>query len=168
MIFVYRWVAPEVMSGRYDYKVDIWSLGCVVIEMASAKAPWSECNFESSFQALYHIGSTNSYPIIPAHLSDEARSFVSVCLTRNPAQRPNAATLLKHPFVINAESYTKSILGDDTNTITPDNNMNNKNELKSSTVAPQYKPRQSYASTDVSNGDSIDMTPEQFTKLSHD
>ena len=42
--------------GKYDHKIDVWSLGCVIIEMTTAKQPWSECNFENPFRALYHIG----------------------------------------------------------------------------------------------------------------
>ena len=53
------WTAPEVLIGDYDAKVDCWSLGCVIIEMASAKSPWSECSFQNPFAALYHIGNTN-------------------------------------------------------------------------------------------------------------
>lgn len=50
------WTAPEVLLGNYSRKVDIWSLGCVIIEMATAKTPWAECNFTNPFRALYHIG----------------------------------------------------------------------------------------------------------------
>jgi serine/threonine protein kinase len=50
------WTAPEVLIGDYTYKIDIWSLGCVIIEMATAKQPWDEENFENPFRALYHIG----------------------------------------------------------------------------------------------------------------
>ena len=37
-------------------KVDIWSLGCVVIELVSGSPPWSEMNFENAFSALFTIG----------------------------------------------------------------------------------------------------------------
>lgn len=150
------WVAPEVMSGKYNYKVDIWSLGCVVIEMAQAKAPWSECNFESSFQALYHIGSTESYPIVPNHLTDEAKQFVKLCLTRDPKNRPSATQLLKHSFIADLEQYTKSVINDDdtsSNQKTDKLNSNSKSS-NSSTAQPIYNPRLSYASTDVSSTDS--------------
>lgn len=50
------WTAPEVLIGDYTFKIDIWSLGCVIIEMATAKQPWDEENFENPFRALYHIG----------------------------------------------------------------------------------------------------------------
>ncbi len=39
------WMAPEVVSapksGGYDVKVDIWSVGCIVLEMWSGKRPWA-------------------------------------------------------------------------------------------------------------------------------
>lgn len=37
------WMAPEVVTnaGRgYNSKIDLWSLGCVVLEMLSGSRPW--------------------------------------------------------------------------------------------------------------------------------
>jgi hypothetical protein len=93
------WTAPEVMRGDYTAKVDIWSLGCVVIEMASGLPPWSELQVSNLFQALFYIGETNNLPRIPASLSAQAQAFVTLCLTRDPAARPTAAELLAHPWL---------------------------------------------------------------------
>lgn len=39
------WMAPEVFKGEgYDSKIDIWSVGCVVLEMWTAKRPWDGYN----------------------------------------------------------------------------------------------------------------------------
>ena len=38
------WMAPEVLSSDgqgYDAKVDIWSVGCVAVEMWTGTRPWS-------------------------------------------------------------------------------------------------------------------------------
>ena len=103
------WTAPEVLLGNYGCKVDIWSLGCVIIEMATAKPPWSECNFTNPFRALYHIGNTNAIPLIPEWLQstplmpDGATAigvdFLKKCFQRDPENRPDASELIRHPFV---------------------------------------------------------------------
>lgn len=93
------WTAPEVLVGDYNSKVDVWSLGCVIIEMASGKPPWAEQNFENPFRALYHIGNSNAIPKIPDTLSDVGKEFVVACLSRDPDKRPSAAELLRHPWL---------------------------------------------------------------------
>lgn len=93
------WTAPELPTGRYDTKVDIWSVGCVVIEMASAKPPWAEMKFENQFRALYHIGHTQSLPRIPDTLSEQGQDFVLLCLRREASCRPTASALLAHPWL---------------------------------------------------------------------
>ena len=38
------WLAPEFIDSPkqgYDKKIDIWSVGCVVLEMWTGKRPWS-------------------------------------------------------------------------------------------------------------------------------
>jgi len=98
------WTAPEVLVGDYNSKVDVWSLGCVIIEMASAKPPWSEQNFENPFRALYHIGNSDSIPAIPETLSELGVDFVRKCLTRDPDQRPSAAEMLHHAWLAGLEA----------------------------------------------------------------
>ncbi|KAJ7541652.1 hypothetical protein O6H91_10G069100 [Diphasiastrum complanatum] len=95
------WMAPEVIRNKngYNCPVDIWSLGCTVIEMATAKPPWSQ--FEG-IAAMFKIGNTLEIPRIPEFLSRDGQDFVRRCLRRNPAERPTAADLLEHAFVINA------------------------------------------------------------------
>jgi len=97
------WTAPEVLLGDYDTKVDIWSLGCVIIEMASAKPPWSEQNFENPFRALYHIGNSDAIPKIPDNLSETGLEFVLRCLQRDPDKRGSASELMKHRWLENVK-----------------------------------------------------------------
>ncbi|KAJ7565041.1 hypothetical protein O6H91_02G045400 [Diphasiastrum complanatum] len=95
------WMAPEVIRNKngYNCPVDIWSLGCTLIEMATAKPPWSQ--FEG-VAAMFKIGNTLEIPCIPESLSKDGKEFVRLCLRRNPAERPTAAELLEHAFVKNA------------------------------------------------------------------
>ncbi|KAL2920714.1 Mitogen-activated protein kinase kinase kinase YODA [Bienertia sinuspersici] len=95
------WMAPEVIknSNGCNLAVDIWSLGCTVLEMATTKPPWSQYE---GVAAMFKIGNSKELPAIPDHLSDEGKEFVKLCLQRNPQHRRTAAQLLEHPFVNNA------------------------------------------------------------------
>eukprot|EP01018_Ginkgo_biloba_P034733 Gb_12558 [translate_table: standard] len=100
------WMAPEVIknSNGYNLAVDIWSLGCTVLEMATTKPPWSQYE---GVAAMFKIGNSKELPTIPDSLSEEGKDFVRLCLQRNPVHRPVAAQLLEHAFVKNAAPYVK-------------------------------------------------------------
>ncbi|KAI9731449.1 MAG: hypothetical protein M1818_007839 [Claussenomyces sp. TS43310] len=97
------WMAPEVVrsQGRgYSAKVDIWSLGCVVLEMFAGRRPWSQ---EEAIGAIYKLGSLNEAPPIPDDVSNSisalALSLMLDCFQIDPKERPTADTLLsQHPF----------------------------------------------------------------------
>lgn len=96
------WMAPEVVRAQgqgYSAKVDIWSLGCVVLEMFAGRRPWSK---EEAIGAIYKLGSLNQAPPIPDDVSraitPQALSFMYDCFTIDPTERPTAETLLRAPF----------------------------------------------------------------------
>eukprot|EP01132_Coremiostelium_polycephalum_P004762 gene4762-5941_t len=97
------WMAPEVIKQTgHGRSSDIWSLGCVLIEMATGQPPWS--NITELTAVMYHIVSSNSTPPIPANLSADAHDFLSLCFKRDPKERPDANTLLKHPFITSLDT----------------------------------------------------------------
>ncbi|XP_078441808.1 protein kinase superfamily protein isoform X2 [Wolffia australiana] len=102
------WMAPEVIknSNGCNLAVDIWSLGCTVLEMATSKPPWSQYE---GIAAMFKIGNSKELPVIPDHLSDEGKDFVRQCLQRNPSNRPTAVQLLAHPFVRNASPVPQPV-----------------------------------------------------------
>nr|XP_018684068.1 PREDICTED: mitogen-activated protein kinase kinase kinase YODA-like isoform X2 [Musa acuminata subsp. malaccensis] len=100
------WMAPEMLHATmnketgYDLSVDIWSLGCTIIEMFTGKHPWS--GLEGP-QAMFKV--LNKDPPIPETLSIEGKDFLQRCFCRNPAERPTAGMLLEHPFVRNCHYH---------------------------------------------------------------
>lgn len=98
------WMAPEVIQQTgHAQPADIWSLACVVIEMFTGKPPWVNGNNQNGdyVAAMFKIASASTPPPFPDSLSPEARNFLTLCFNRVPRDRPNAARLLQHPFVVN-------------------------------------------------------------------
>lgn len=93
-----NWMAPEIIQvtghGRF---ADIWSIGCLVIEMATGKPPWYELGGEMN--VFMQVCYTQIVPTLPQEFSAEALDFVSQCFQRKPQDRPNVFELLQHPFV---------------------------------------------------------------------
>ncbi|RKP02459.1 hypothetical protein CXG81DRAFT_10781, partial [Caulochytrium protostelioides] len=90
------WMAPEVIKSKgYSAKVDIWSLGCVVLEMLTGTHPWRQLD---EMQTMWRLGRGNA-PEIPDDLSDLAKDFLAQCLTVDAEQRPTASQLLMHPWI---------------------------------------------------------------------
>ncbi|KAG5519772.1 hypothetical protein PMAC_000045 [Pneumocystis sp. 'macacae'] len=90
------WMAPEVVKQTlYTRKADIWSLGCLVVEMFTGEHPFPKMN---QLQAIFKIGQYAS-PEIPEYCSIEARQFLEKTFEPDYHARPTAADLLKCSFL---------------------------------------------------------------------
>ncbi|KAK8109318.1 MAP kinase kinase kinase [Apiospora sp. TS-2023a] len=103
------WMAPEVIRSQgegYSAKVDIWSLGCVVLEMFAGRRPWSK---EEAVGAIYKIANGETPPIadeVRKDISPYALGFMLDCFTVDPRERPTAERLLmQHEFCDLNEEY---------------------------------------------------------------
>ena len=47
------WMAPEVVQQKaYTFKADIWSVGCLVVEMLTGEHPWAQL---TQMQAIFKV-----------------------------------------------------------------------------------------------------------------
>ncbi|PSK40076.1 hypothetical protein B9Z65_8016 [Elsinoe australis] len=92
------WMAPEVVKQTaYTRKADIWSLGCLIVEMMTGSHPHPNC---TQLQAIFKIGgSGEARPDIPASASKEVRAFLERTFEIEHEKRPTADELLGFDFV---------------------------------------------------------------------
>ncbi|KAI0148474.1 mitogen-activated protein kinase [Xylariaceae sp. FL1272] len=91
------WMAPEVVKQTsYTRKADIWSLGCLVVEMMTGQHPFPDC---SQLQAIFKIGGGKASPTIPDNASPEAVEFLSRTFEIDHNLRPSADELMLSPFM---------------------------------------------------------------------
>ena len=82
------YMAPEIRqmyNVAYDDKVDIWSLGCTVIEMFD---PYSQM-----FRDRYWLFNLKT---VQEKVPEEFHDFLVACLEENPQERSTATQLLQH------------------------------------------------------------------------
>ncbi|EOY13471.1 Mitogen-activated protein kinase kinase kinase 21, putative [Theobroma cacao] len=94
------YMSPESLrDGKITASIDIWSLGCVVLEMMTGTRPWT-CTRNPKDLAK-KIALTNDLPyIIPDNMSTEGKDFLMKCFARDPSERWTADMLINHPFLI--------------------------------------------------------------------
>lgn len=89
-------VAPEIIEQNGATTAsDIWSLGCLVIELLDARPPYSTLE---PMQALFRIVQDDSPPI-PEGASPVVRDFLSQCFQKDPNLRVSAKKLARHPWM---------------------------------------------------------------------
>ncbi|RDW45281.1 MAP kinase [Yarrowia lipolytica] len=90
------WMAPEVVKQTsYTLKADIWSLGCLIVEMLTGSHPFPQF---SQMQAIFKIG-TSGRPDIPENCSEDTKDMLRQTFEQDYNKRPSAAELLAHEFL---------------------------------------------------------------------
>lgn len=101
-----NWMAPELIrDDKYDFRVDIWSVGILALELARGEPPYFEL---APINVLIKILKNN-----PPKLSDyeglfnsikyskSFEKFIAECLNPDFKFRSTASDLLKHKFLTN-------------------------------------------------------------------
>jgi NIMA (never in mitosis gene a)-related kinase len=92
------YAAPEVWRDQpYDHKSDIWSLGCIVYEMATYKTPFRA----PDMRALYNKVLKGWYEKLPLVYSNDLQYLVRGLLQVSPTFRPSCEKILEMKIVIN-------------------------------------------------------------------
>jgi NIMA (never in mitosis gene a)-related kinase len=90
------YASPEVWSDKpYDMKSDIWSLGCVVYEMAALRPPFQA----TDLQGLFRKVKAGVFDRIPNQYSSDLSAMIALMLKQSPSQRPSADQILSNPIV---------------------------------------------------------------------
>ncbi|KAG5191840.1 kinase-like domain-containing protein [Tribonema minus] len=82
------YMSPEVLrGGGYDWKSDIWSLGCILYELAMLRSPFKGegLNLYSLFQKI----SQGDYAPLPTHYSEDLRQLAYAMISTEPVRRPD-------------------------------------------------------------------------------
>ena len=100
------YMSPEVIKGENPGRsgaVDVWSLGCVILEMATGRRPWA--SLDNEWAIMYNIAQGNP-PNLPntEQLSMQGIDFLSKCFIRDPKKRASAAELLQHEWIMTIKS----------------------------------------------------------------
>ena len=96
------YMSPEVIKGENNGRagaVDVWSLGCVILEMAVGRRPWA--SLDNEWAIMYNIAQGNP-PQLPSpdQLSPRGIDFLKKCFLRDPRIRASAAELLQHEWIM--------------------------------------------------------------------
>uniref|UniRef100_A0A2P2LWZ4 Uncharacterized protein MANES_02G147900 n=1 Tax=Rhizophora mucronata TaxID=61149 RepID=A0A2P2LWZ4_RHIMU len=93
------YVAPEVLSGNYSEKVDIWSAGILLHMLLVGVLPFKGDSLEDVFEAIksakldFHTG-------IWETVSKPARDLLARMLTRDVSARITVDEVLRHPWIL--------------------------------------------------------------------
>ena len=80
-------LCPEIANGqKYDFKSDIWSLGCVIYEICSLKPAFASKSWEEMLLKIRNA----TYAPIPNNYSVILSDLIRVMLKVDPGRRPTA------------------------------------------------------------------------------
>jgi NIMA (never in mitosis gene a)-related kinase len=89
-------MSPEVVKNQpYNAKCDIWSVGCVLYEMATFQRPFVGDKLMSIFESIVN----DPAPSIINLYSKDLNAILKSMLTKDAAERPSAVELLSERLI---------------------------------------------------------------------
>ncbi|CAN1255160.1 MAP3K epsilon protein kinase 1 [Linum perenne] len=156
------WMAPEVieMSGVCAAS-DIWSVGCTVIELLTCVPPYYDLQ---PMPALFRIVQ-DDHPPIPDSLSPDITDFLRQCFKKDARQRPDAKTLLSHPWILNSRRALNSLRNTPSIRNNHEDAENGDNEIPGEDRSTE---KAEAAVTDSETGSKTDLSGEMTDEIKSD
>jgi calcium-dependent protein kinase len=92
------YIAPEILTGDYDEKCDIWSCGVILFMMLSGKPPFAGELRDDLFRSIV-LGKYSMDGPQWRRISPQAKALVRQLLTLDPTERPSAEDVLASPWI---------------------------------------------------------------------
>lgn len=92
------YIAPEILTKKYDEKCDIWSCGVILYIILSGKPPFYGKNDKEILNSVM-AGHYSIQGAEWARISPEAKSLIVQMLKFNPQERISAEEALRHPWI---------------------------------------------------------------------
>ena len=125
------YASPEIWLDKpYDFKSDIWSLGCILYELCQLKPPFRG----TSLKNLCNNIQRGIYEPIMSFYSDDLRTIIAMMLKTNPNMRPTTSQILSSSIIINKKKELK--IG-----LSPQDLLNQYNEEQKGLIATIKMPR---------------------------
>ena len=92
------YMAPEMLIGKYNEKVDCWALGVLLYVFVSGYLPfYGKTNSEVWAKVRHDPVNFDKHKEFKS-VSSECKDLISKLLQKDPIFRPSAAEALKHPW----------------------------------------------------------------------
>lgn len=98
LIGTYYYMAPEVMTGEYDEKCDVWSLGVILFIMLSGVPPFNgrtDKEIATKIQNAPLLFQGSNW----ATVSDEAKTLIMKMLKKTPSTRISTEDVFNSPWL---------------------------------------------------------------------
>ncbi|XP_018616499.1 serine/threonine-protein kinase Nek4 [Scleropages formosus] len=90
------YMSPELFSNKpYNYKSDVWALGCCVYEMATLKHAFNAKDMNS---LVYRIVE-GKLPQMPSKYNPQLGELIKSMLSKKPEERPDVKQILRQPYI---------------------------------------------------------------------
>jgi len=101
-------VAPEVISGSYDERSDLWAIGVITYLLLSGETPFGGCDGENLMEVRENI-LQGSFAFEPEDtwegVSELAKDFIRRLLVVDYRQRPSAKDIIRHEWIERVNAY---------------------------------------------------------------
>lgn len=146
------WMAPEALMSKPTTKSDIWSVGCVVVElMQHGQHPWHLLtDVNASYRAL-----NGQHPAFPPDLTELGRDFLRVCFQTDQALRHDADTLGRHRWILHSKDGQPRGFYDDSASVSH------------SEASPAAAPHTELEAGDWDDGDEFGLDASDLARLDH-